>query len=295
MSLIPNLPSSPSLEQVIQSTPDTVDFTNILLAASGVGVVSGGAVTQHSTGTTLQVDVSAVVANGGASAAATSVTAGTADATNPRLDLVVFDTSNSTVSLLAGTAAANPVMPAPSATQIQLGLLYVGPGVTGLVTADIVDKRILIPALPYGVKKSADTGRTNNTLTDDPHLVIPVAPSTTYKVEATLIVDGSASGDFKWNFNGPSGATAQIAPFGQFGTTITTSPNTGSTFIAQGLANAGVASGMIGVGSKMIILLQGILVTSSTAGNLTLQWAQGTTNATATTVYTGSSLRLTPI
>ena len=52
------------------------------------------------------------------------------------------------------------------------------------------------------------------------------------------------------------------------------------------------AFGGLGTGAPLTVLIHGTLRTAGTAGDYTLMWAQNTSNATATTVYTDSWLRL---
>lgn len=111
---------------------------------------SGGAVTASS-GLTVAVSaitVSTVTIGGsivGTGYAGGTVAATTADATNPRRDLVYYDTSGS-VGIAAGTPVAvtsttGPVPPTLTSTQIALAELYVAAQATSIGAGDIVDRR----------------------------------------------------------------------------------------------------------------------------------------------------------
>src|SRR5690349_4200375 len=74
--------------------------------------------------------------------AAGTVTLGAADATNPRIDLIVANSSG-TLAVRAGTAATPPSPPTPSVGDVLLGAAYIAAGDTTIVTSDIQDMRCL--------------------------------------------------------------------------------------------------------------------------------------------------------
>ncbi len=89
---------------------------------------------------------------------ATTVTVGAVDATNPRFDMVVV-TSGGSVTVRAGTVAANPVFPALTAGDVALAAIFVPSTASGLSVGagSIVDKRVLISDLPITGKIGALT------------------------------------------------------------------------------------------------------------------------------------------
>ncbi|HRC61698.1 MAG TPA: hypothetical protein PLX85_00570 [Dehalococcoidia bacterium] len=104
-------------------------------------VVSGGAITGGADMTPAIADV-VVVSNGTVRAVTgADVTITTADATNPRLDLVVVNTSGS-LAVRAGTAAANPKPPARTANDVLLWVVYVPANDTAIGTSQAVDLRV---------------------------------------------------------------------------------------------------------------------------------------------------------
>lgn len=105
-------------------------------------VVSGCAVSAG-TGMAPAVAKGAVIANGVLFAvAASTVTIGTADGSNPRLDLVVV-TSAGSLAVRAGTAAANPKPPARTTDDVVLAVVYVPAGDTTITSDQIVDMRVV--------------------------------------------------------------------------------------------------------------------------------------------------------
>lgn len=84
--------------------------------------------------------------------ASATVTISTADATNPRIDLVVLQVRNSTYSgvdddavlaVVTGTPAASPAAPAAPDDSITLAQIAVAAGASSITTADITDERPL--------------------------------------------------------------------------------------------------------------------------------------------------------
>lgn len=129
-----------------QAEPDSVDFDILVAGISRSGVINGCAVSQRGAGANMSVDVAAgMVAVAGIAASVTAVnkTIGAADATNPRFDLITVNASG-TVAVTAGTAAANAVFPAIPATSVVLAAVYIPANATSVVTAQIVDKRVLL-------------------------------------------------------------------------------------------------------------------------------------------------------
>lgn len=147
-------------------------------------------------------------------------------------------------------------------------------------------------ALGLFAVKTADEGVTSSTtLQNDDELVIAVSASAKYIMDGYLLYTGAAdpAGGLKMGWTGPSGAAMSWTNFGvnQNGSPSLVNYNV----VAESLAGGrGVATNT--TSTTMSCRPTGILTVGVTAGNLQLQWAQGTSNATATTVKTGSWLRL---
>ena len=126
-----------------QAEPDSIDFGILAAIHARDGVLFGCAVTAQGTpDMTVAVAVGRVtVAGVGAAVTAGNVTITAADATNPRFDLIVSNSSG-TLSATAGTAAANPVFPAIPATSVVLAAVYVPANDTTIAANQITDKRL---------------------------------------------------------------------------------------------------------------------------------------------------------
>lgn len=138
------------------------------------------------------------------------------------------------------------------------------------------------------VIKSADESVTSSTtVQDDNHLFMTLNANTNYWVDGSLITDGAVGGDFKMQFVVPSGTIRWLAngPVSAATATVTDvdrNYKVGSTTTVMGT---------IASGTNSVILLAGIVRTGASGGTFKIQWAQGTSSATATRVRANSVLR----
>lgn len=140
-----------------------------------------------------------------------------------------------------------------------------------------------VPEVAY---KTSTTARTSTTsLADDPDLTLAVAASASYAFQGFFIYDGGAGGsegDFKFKFTVPTSASIY------WGDTFR---NTTPTIVCGGHVTTDTETASTnGLGTWYSVNVQGLLIVSSTAGNLTLQWAQGSSSATRTDLGAGSWL-----
>jgi len=141
--------------------------------------------------------------------------------------------------------------------------------------------------------KAADTSRTNNTITNDPDLVLPVIANAVYRIDAWLDYNGqttgSGPGDFKMDWTIPAAASLTYARNGY----INNSTNQVDTIVTD---HSTVRSlGTFGTGTDISARPVGVIRTGANAGNLQLRWAQNTTTATATVLRANSYITLTRI
>jgi hypothetical protein len=127
-------------------------------------VLSGCAVTaQGAPDMTVAVAKGAVLTNGILKpVTAGNVTITVANGTNPRLDLIVAD-STGAKQARAGTAAANPKPPARSANDVVLAVVYVPASDTTISTDQITDMRVIRTQGPILIAKLT-AAVTQNTL-----------------------------------------------------------------------------------------------------------------------------------
>jgi hypothetical protein len=139
------------------------EYLDVLVAGmSGVDCVLSGCAVTPNTLLVLDVAKGAVLSNRTLfPVTAGTVNIGTADITNPRIDLVVADSAG-TKAVRAGTAAANPKPPARSANDVVLAVVYV-PALDATIAANqIVDQRVS-PPRPTTIQKVTTNTATNTT------------------------------------------------------------------------------------------------------------------------------------
>lgn len=143
------------------------------------------------------------------------------------------------------------------------------------------------------VVKSADENVTaSTTLQPDDELSIAVSANTTYWLEAMIIYKGPSAGDIKIHWSLPSGATVDWSSNG-----LGTGAAGTVEVVSRSYHNAGstIGLGCIDTSTECCALPMGVVVIGGTAGNVVLEWAQNTSNATPSTVIADSMMTLTRI
>jgi hypothetical protein len=131
-------------------------------------------------------------------------------------------------------------------------------------------------------RKTADESVTSSTtLQDDNHLLFAIGVSEIWMAEASLYYTSGTTGDLKFAWSVPSGATGTHSYVG-FDISIVFNSDV-STTLSTPLSVGGS-------GAIRLAQLRAIIVNSTNAGNVTLQWAQNVSDGTATTVLTNSVL-----
>jgi len=147
------------------------------------------------------------------------------------------------------------------------------------------------------VKKAASTIRTaTTTLADDPHLTIPIVVGQFYDFKAFVVVNGPAAADFQFQWTVPTGA---VSRFSVARMPTTAASMTDGVYVGKQISNNSPdTAGTFGTGAtgQVPLLFQGFVynpAAGGTAGNLTLQWAQNTSDPGNTTVAINSYIVLT--
>ncbi len=125
------------------------------------------------------------------------------------------------------------------------------------------------------------------TLTNITGLSVDLLPNQTVSFEAQIRYAADPSGDLKIGVSGPAGSTIRWQ-------------NTGSVYIAADNSIIVSSSDITESGSRIfgavtgtrIVSFVGVVTVGSTAGALTIQGAQGTSNATPTNIGNGSYLKV---
>lgn len=146
----------------IQSILFQEDIDVLLAGISGVDCVLSGLAVTGGADMTPAVAKGAVLTNRVMKAvAAADVTIGAADGTNPRIDLIVVNSSGA-LAVRAGTAAAAPKPPARSANDVVIAQVYVPASDTAIGTSQIKDRRVT-PPLPLCIYRTTAAETTNTT------------------------------------------------------------------------------------------------------------------------------------
>lgn len=146
--------------------------------------------------------------------------------------------------------------------------------------------------VPATVLKTADEPITSSTtLQNDNELILPLPANASYTLDTILFYTGISAGSLKIAFTFPAGCTMHYAPIGYVMGGAFTIDLGGQLSITSGVTSTSISGG----GGVPTVSLRGTILNGSTAGNLTLQWAQNASNATPTVVKAGSWIRLTRI
>jgi hypothetical protein len=148
-------------------------------------------------------------------------------------------------------------------------------------------------ALPlYALLLGAVSKTSSTTLSAVTGFAIPLEANSTYVMDGYLAYIAGATGDLKIAFVGPTGttghwclyglSTASTGSFGDLDARRQTAFGTGTT---QAIGGSDSFSGSLAAVPRLYV------VTSSTAGDFTMQYAQNTSSATATTISSGTWIR----
>jgi hypothetical protein len=142
-----------------------------------------------------------------------------------------------------------------------------------ILAADILVRPLL-------VRKTADeTVNNSNVLQNDDELLFAVAANEIWEFTIYVIYDSGATPDFKHNLTGPVASAIY-------------EHDTGLTVAAAAAITVGAAAWIgYGAGSPALgLIIRGIIVNGANAGNLQLQWAQNTADASDTKVKANSCI-----
>lgn len=165
---------------------------------------------------------------------------------------------------------------------------------------------LLSSAQPMVARKTADTSRSATTVTAaDPHLQFPVAANGVYTMDGWIKYDSPILADINIDWSAPAGslgewtaiAVGHSPVIGASGApALITDTQDARGYLLRMEANDVTAArsfGGLGTGIVPVTMhFKGMLRVSTTPGTYSLDWAQFTSNATATTLYTDSWLML---
>lgn len=131
------------------------------------------------------------------------------------------------------------------------------------------------------VKKTADESVTSSTtFQNDDALAFSISANKSYLFRAALAYSAAASGGIKFQWTGPASPTL-VGMVDRYDGISGGNAATAFSSVMLSLANAA---------TKRIYEVIGIIQNGANAGTAQLQWAQNTTNGTATTVFKGAAV-----
>lgn len=150
---------------------------------------------------------------------------------------------------------------------------------------------LLRSAQPQVIRKTADTSRSaTTTFADDPHLTFAVEANGVYVMDGWVKYFADPTPDIKIQFTTPSGTLGEWAWIMPGSGTLTTG-TAGYSIRTETNDVSGSRTGYGTSDSTMFTPMSALWRVGSAAGSITMQWAQNTSNATATVIYTDSWLR----
>jgi len=141
--------------------------------------------------------------------------------------------------------------------------------------------------------KNASESVADTTLQADDDFVFAIGASEVYNVVYYMSGDGTTTGDFKANLTVPASATYKISMTCLKLGATTAEDSVRSTITSS--SGADVRCGTIGNGTGVPLLAYATVKNSTTAGNVTLMWAEDASDATGSRVYSNSSAIATRI
>lgn len=146
---------------------------------------------------------------------------------------------------------------------------------------------------PTVARRTTNLGRTSTTaLAADTELVFAAAANKLYRIDALLIASSaSTTPDIKFGIDAPAGSTisAQVTGLASSGTGLS-----GAGRVCYLNATTDEADFALDAG-RYVFPLVGYVRTSGTSGNISVTWAQRSSNATASTLHADSCLAVTLI
>jgi len=164
----------------------------------------------------------------------------------------------------------------PAATAVKSGTLYSISDENGNIERSNATAWAKYGPQIRGIVKPSDTSRaTTTTLADDTSLLFAIGASETWMARFALyVLSASATPDFKYTITVPSGAS------GNFRESV------GGTVVAF----ATPVTLALDAATDKILVVEVSVANGVTAGNIALQWAQATSDATAVLLKAFSSV-----
>lgn len=163
-----------------------------------------------------------------------------------------------------------------------------------ILAGDRISASLLMSMEPQSIVKSADESRTSTAaVSNDTEFFFACEANALYLLEGYLKYSGATAGDINIDWTAPAGSTGEWFAIGIANDTAATA----NGYLVQMATQDIEAQRSFGTitGVNYGLSLNGTLRTSSTAGTYQMQWAQLTSNATATIIAADSWMKLTRV
>ena len=163
------------------------------------------------------------------------------------------------------------------------------PNILGLqsISATVLDSMLPL----FEIKSGSTTRASTTTLADDPDLVLSLPAASTWEVEIWVQYAGLDTANIQTAWDAPSDATGLRQVLGPASNAVNTNADQISMRAGVHGFSTSVTYGCARNSTNQQGFFERGLVTMNSAGNIALQWAQATSNATATQVDGGSIIR----
>lgn len=146
------------------------------------------------------------------------------------------------------------------------------------------------PTVMTARKTADETVNTSAVLQEDDALTVRVEAGAVYQLDLFLAYESSTSADLRLGWVYPSGTTIGWCPTGP--SPSTTSTGNAGTVVQYRAAGDITTLGGYGAGTPVVARAAGLVTVGATAGSVTVQWAQQTSEGSDTIVKAGSYLTL---
>jgi hypothetical protein len=238
-----------------------------------------------------------------------------ADATNPRIDLIVATVNDAQYSgslnnvvftTVAGTPAASPAVPSTPNNSIVLAQIAVAANATSISNANITDRRVpvqngLLNANYYTSTANSATiatpALTNNAAWTGSNFAI--AANTTYEVSGVLhfqfVAGTNTAANFALNLSSAA-LSSKLKIDSAYGASITSANASFSAAVTVGTTTNVTSTTTNGVTQTVVVSVNGLIRCSSTSGTLTPVVGFGSLTGVSNLIGLANSyLKITPI
>lgn len=158
---------------------------------------------------------------------------------------------------------------------------------------DITADKISAGLTEIIVADADQTVNNSTTLVSSTELICPLAANSLYEVQFFICYNsGGATADFRTDWDVPAGATGNKWALGLSDSVSNATPEGIMRSGVHGFATD-ITYGNRGATTNQIFAMEGGIITVTTAGNVTLRFAQGTAQAVDTQLKIGSYMKVT--